>query len=175
MDAVTSGTADGFRRATPDDLERLLELNNQAVPAVNELTADELSWFLEVAHLFPVVEDPGSGEVVALLVGLDGPGLAYQSLKSASAWGRARRRRDGCGSGDGVVVPPPAGGGGRARAMYGLPPDSADGHTHLCAEVNTVPRNDRSLEFHERYGFEVVGGQSDEATGKTVSMFALAL
>jgi len=41
--------------------------------------------------------------------------------------------------------------------------------------VNTVPRNDRSLEFHERYGFEVVGEQSDEATGKTVSMFALAL
>jgi predicted GNAT superfamily acetyltransferase len=59
--------------------------------------------------------------------------------------------------------------------MYRLLTESADGHTHLCAEVNTVPRNDRSLEFHERYGFEVVGGQSDEATGKTVSMFALAL
>jgi len=44
MDVVTSATADGFRRATPDDLERLLELNNEAVPAVNELTADELSW-----------------------------------------------------------------------------------------------------------------------------------
>ncbi|HAZ35400.1 MAG TPA: hypothetical protein DCY69_01565, partial [Acidimicrobiaceae bacterium] len=57
MDAVTSATADGFRRATPDDLDRLLELNNEAVPAVNELTADELSWFLEVAHLFLVAEE----------------------------------------------------------------------------------------------------------------------
>jgi len=38
-----------------------------------------------------------------------------------------------------------------------------------------VPRNYRSLAFHERYGFEVVGEQADEATAKTVRMFALAL
>ena len=175
MDAVTSATADWFRRATPDDLDRLLELNNEAVPAVNELTADELSWFLEVAHLFPVAEDPGSGEVVALLVGLDGPGLAYQSLNYAFFCEQARRRQDRFLYVDRVVVHPSAWGRGLARAMYRLLTESADGHTRLCAEVNTVPRNDRSLEFHERYGFEVVGEQSDEVTGKTVSMFALAL
>lgn len=175
MDEVTSATADGFRRATPDDLERLLELNNQAVPAVNELTADELAWFLEVAHLFPVAEDPGTDEVVALLVGLDGPGLAYQSLNYAFFCEQARRRQDRFLYVDRVVVHPSAWGRGLARAMYRLLIESADGHTSLCAEVNTVPRNDRSLEFHERYGFEVVGEQSDEVTGKTVSMFALAL
>ena len=175
MDEVTSATSYGFRRATPDDLERLLELNNEAVPAVNELTADELSWFLEVAHLFPVAEDPGSGEVVALLVGLDGPGLAYQSFNYAFFCEQARRRQDRFLYVDRVVVHPSAWGRGLARAMYRLLIESADGHTCLCAEVNTVPRNDRSLEFHERYGFEVVGEQSDEVTGKTVSMFALAL
>ena len=175
MDEVTSATADGFRRATPDDLERLLELNNQAVPAVNELTADELAWFLEVAHLFPVAEDPGTGEVVALLVGLDGPGLAYQSLNYAFFCEQARRRQDRFLYVDRVVVHPSVWGRGLARAMYRLLIESADGHTCLCSEVNTVPRNDRSLEFHERYGFEVVGEQYDEVTGKTVSMFALAL
>ena len=175
MDAVTSATADWFRRATPEDLDRLLELNNEAVPAVNELTADELSWFLEVAHLFLVAEDPGSGEVAALLVGLDGPGLAYQSLNYAFFCEQARRRQDRFLYVDRVVVHPSAWGRGLARAMYRVLTESADDHAYLCAEVNTVPRNDRSLGFHERYGFEVVGEQSDEATGKTVRMFALAL
>ncbi len=172
---VTSATADGIRVATPADLERVLELNNDAVPAVNELTAAELSWFLGVAHRFLVAEEPGSGEVVALLVGLDGPGLAYQSLNYAFFCERALGRGDRFLYVDRVVVHPSAWGRGLARSMYRSLAASADGHTHLCAEVNTVPRNDRSLGFHERYGFEVVGEQSDEATGKTVRMFALAL
>ena len=175
MDAVTSAMTDEIRPATVDDLERVLELNNGAVPAVNELTAGELSWFLEVAHLFVVAEDPGSGEVVAFLVGLDGPGLDYRSLNYGFFCDRARRREERFLYVDRVVVAPSAWGHGLARAMYRSLGESADGHTELCAEVNTVPRNDRSLEFHERYGFEVIGGQSDEATGKTVSMFALTL
>ena len=175
MDAVTSATADGIRPATPDDLGRLLELNNDAVPAVNALTADEIAWFLEVAHLFLVVDDPGSHEVVAFLVGLDGPGLEYGSRNYAFFCEQARGRQDRFLYVDRVVVLPSAWGRGLARALYRSFAGSADGHSYLCAEVNTVPRNDRSLAFHERYGFEVVGEQADEATAKTVRMFALAL
>ena len=175
MDAVTSATADGIRPATPDALGWLLELNNDAVPAVNTLTADEIAWFLEVAHLFLVVDDLGSHEVVAFLVGLDGPGLEYGSRNYAFFCEQARRRQDRFLYVDRVVVHPSAWGRGLARAMYRLLTESADGHTRLCAEVNTVPRNDRALAFHERYGVEVVGEQADEATAKPVRMFALAL
>ncbi|MEC9202724.1 MAG: hypothetical protein VX861_03755, partial [Actinomycetota bacterium] len=106
MDAVTSATADGIRPATPDDLGRLLELNNDAVPAVNALTADEIAWFLEVAHLFLVVEDSGSGEMMALLVGLDGPGLEYRSSNYAFFCEQARGRQDRFLYVDRVVVHP---------------------------------------------------------------------
>ncbi len=68
-----------IRSAEPADLGRMLELNNAAVPAVNELTADEMAWFLEVAHCCLVAEVPGTPGPSALLVGLDGPSTPYAS------------------------------------------------------------------------------------------------
>ena len=45
-----------IRPATSDDLGRMLELNNAAVPAVNELTLDEMAWFFAVARCCLVAE-----------------------------------------------------------------------------------------------------------------------
>ena len=50
-----------------------------------------------------------------------------------------------------------------------------EGHELLLAEVNTRPRNDISLRFHERYGFEPVGERDSEDGTKTVVMLALDL
>ena len=163
-----------IRPATPDDLERLLELNSAAVPAVNELTADEMAWFLEVARclLVAVQESPGlTDDPVGLLVGLDGPGVGYASHNYA--WFSERYERFLYV--DRVVVDPSAFRMGLGRAFYEAFMDRADGHRHLCAEVNTVPRNDRSLAFHDAMGFDAVGEQSDEETGKTVRMYAREL
>jgi predicted GNAT superfamily acetyltransferase len=38
-----------------------------------------------------------------------------------------------------------------------------------------MPRNERSLAFHDAMGFADVGEQSDEGTGKTVRMYAREL
>ena len=174
-----------IRPAEPADLDRLLELNNAAVPAVNELTADEMAWFLEVAWCSLVAvlsgdgspgdgssgDGPAGGEPVALLVGLDGPGLGYASHNYA--WFSERYERFLYV--DRVVVDPSAFRMGLGRAFYEAFMDRADGHRHLCAEVNTVPRNDRSLAFHDAMGFDAVGEQSDEETGKTVRMYAREL
>ena len=168
---MTLGTTSGIRSADYGDLARLVELNNAAVPAVNHLTVDKMEWFLEVAHRFLVAEASDDGTVVALLVGLDGPGCSYDSSYYAFFCNRYEQFLYV----DRVVVDPAAWGRGLGQAFYRAFASSADGHTHLCAEVNTMPRNDRSLAFHARYGFEAVGEQSDEATAKAVRMFALAL
>ncbi|MBF44226.1 MAG: GNAT family N-acetyltransferase [Acidimicrobiaceae bacterium] len=162
-----------IRPATSDDLGRMLELNNAAVPAVNELTPDEMRWFLDVARCCLVAEVPSSTVPgpAALLVGLDGPGVGYDSLN----YGWFSERFDRFLYVDRVVVDPSAYRTGVGRAFYEAFLATSDGHTHLCAEVNTVPRNERSLAFHDAMGFSDVGEQSDEATGKTVRMYAREL
>ena len=162
-----------IRPATSDDLGRMLELNNAAVPAVNELTLDEMAWFFAVARCCVVAEVPSStvSGPAALLVGLDGPGVGYDSLNYR--W--FSERFDRFLYVDRVVVDPSAYRNGVGRAFYEAFMATSDGHTHLCAEVNTVPRNERSLAFHDAMGFSDVGEQSDEGTGKTVRMYAREL
>ena len=162
-----------IRPATSDDLGRMLELNNAAVPAVNELTLDEMAWFFAVARCCLVAEVPGSAVPgpAALLVGLDGPGVGYDSLN----YGWFSERFDRFLYVDRVVVDPSAYRTGVGRAFYEAFMTTSDGHTYLCAEVNTVPRNERSLAFHDAMGFSDVGEQSDEGTGKTVRMYAREL
>jgi predicted GNAT superfamily acetyltransferase len=168
---VNSVTGPGIRPAESDDLARLVELNNAAVPAVNHLTLDEMAWFLQVAHLVLVAEVPKDGTVAAFLVGLDGPECSYGSLNYEYFCDRYDRFLYV----DRVVVDPVAWGRGLGQGFYRAFVASAAGHTHLCAEVNTVPRNERSLDFHQRFGFKAIGERSDGGTGKTVRMFALEI
>ena len=168
---VNSVTGPGIRPATSDDLVRLVELNNAAVPAVNYLTLDEMARFLRVAHRCLVAEVPEDGTVTAFLVGLDGPECSYDSLNYEYFCDRYDRFLYV----DRIVVDPVAWGRGLAQGFYRTFVTSAVGHTHLCAEVNTVPRNERSLDFHQRFGFKAIGERSDEGTGKAVRMFALEI
>ena len=66
-----------IRLVEQKDLNTVLLMNNEAVPAVNELNAEDLLWYFEVANTFFVGEI--DGEIVGFLVGLDGPGLPYES------------------------------------------------------------------------------------------------
>ncbi len=159
------------RPVTAGDLAAVLALNNAAVPAVNGLDADEMAWFADVAHTFLVGTVGDGGPPLGFLVGLDGPGVAYDSANYR--WFSARYDRFLYV--DRVVVDPSASGLGMAQAFYRAFAARDDGHAVLCAEVNTRPRNDRSLAFHEAFGFEPVGSQDTEGGTKTVRMLALTL
>jgi hypothetical protein len=153
------------------DLSALLTLNNDAVPAVNRLDSDELAWFSEVAHTFLVACHPEMDGQAGFLIGLEGPGLGYRS--DNYMWFCERYERFIYV--DRVVVAPEAWGLGLGRSLYTDFISTADGHPVLCAEVNLVPRNDRSLDFHEMFGFKPVGEQDTEGGSKRVQMLALEL
>ena len=150
---------DTLRPAVEADLESLLVLNNAAVPAVNALDAAEMAWFAEVAHLFLVADSPKGP--VGFLIGLEGPDLSRNYGLFLYV--------------DRVVVDPEWWGRGLGRAFYRALVASAGDHPVLCAEVNLVPRNDRSLAFHQRFGFSPVGEQETEGGLKRVVLLEYPL
>jgi predicted GNAT superfamily acetyltransferase len=154
-----------LRPVSGADLPGVLDLNNAAVPAVNELSAEDLAWFSEHATLFEVaVDDAG---LVGFLVGLT-EGSAYGSANYA--WFGDRYERFVYV--DRIVVAERARGQGIARRLYDrlAAVGAAAGAAVMLAEVNLRPRNDVSLGFHERYGFRPVGEQDTEGGAKRVVM-----
>ena len=156
---MTNGT---FRPVRDSDLERLLALNNAAVPEVNELHLEDMVWFAHVSHLF-LVADAFEGPA-GFLIGLEGPGLDYQSLNYQ--WFSRNYKRFLYV--DRVVVDPAWWGRGIGQGFYGALIASKDNHVALCAEVNLEPRNVRSLDFHRRFGFSPVGEQDTDGGRKRV-------
>ena len=156
-----------IRIVTEPDLDEVLEHNNAAVPAVNRLARADLEWFAVHAHSF-LVQTATDGSLAGFVIGLDGPGLAYDSVNYA--WFSARYERFIYV--DRIVVARGVRGGGVGRSLYDefAARGRADGHAMLLAEVNVHPRNDRSLRFHERYGFRPVGEQDTEQGKKRVTL-----
>ena len=66
---VTEDPGVSLRPVGATDLSAVGLLNSAAVPAVNDLSVEELAWFAEVAHTFLVAVLPGAG-IVGFLVGL---------------------------------------------------------------------------------------------------------
>lgn len=156
-----------IRPVAESDLPEVLALNNGAVPAVNALEPGDLSWFVSIAHSF-LVHPAGDGSVAGFVIGLHGPGLAYESLNYT--W--FSRRYERFVYVDRIVVGASGRGGGVGRALYDAfsARGRDDGHEVLLAEVNIRPRNDGSLRFHDRYGFRSVGEQDTEDGAKRVTL-----
>lgn len=138
-----------IRPLTDDDLVEVLERNNAEVPAVGDLDRDRLAGLVAMAE--SALAAGLDGELAGFVIALP-PGVAYTSPNYA--W--FSRRSDDFVYIDRIVVLPGARGRGVGRALYDAVVAETDAPL-LLAEVNTAPRNDVSLAFHERYGFEPVG------------------
>jgi len=156
-----------IRLVDNSDLDQILQLNNAAVPAVNELQMSDLDWFVEHAHSF-LVKPTAQGRVAGYMIGLHGPGVGYHSLNYE--W--FSKRYDNFVYVDRIVVAEAGRGRGIGQALYDefSGRGRADGRPVLLAEVNIVPRNDVSLKFHDLYGFKPVGEQETEGGAKRVVM-----
>ena len=159
---------DTLRSFEENDLQAVLALNNAAAPAVNELTSSDLEWFEEVSHLF-LVSERKVGEktqITGFLIGLTGPDVNYQSIN----YNWFTSRYENFLYVDRVVVDESSWGQGNGRRFYEALAASGSNQPVMCAEVNIKPRNERSLIFHEKFGFTPVGEQDTEGGSKRVQL-----
>lgn len=168
--SLTNPSSPQLRLATSADLPAVLDMNNQAVPAVNDHTQTSLAALVAVATELVIAEH--DGKVVGFLLLLDGPGRDYASENYA--W--FSQMFDSFYYVDRIVVSADARGLGIGRKLYEWAIENARGrYPVLCAEVNIKPRNDVSLAFHDTMNFAAVGEQDTEGGAKRVVMLARQL
>ena len=165
----TSSSVVKIRPYEPRDLDVVLALNNANVPALSELAAHEVPRLVGISDAALVAEVDG---VFAGFCWVLGPGRDYGSLNYA--W--FSERYSEFVYLDRIAVAPAFRRLGIGSRFYDelVQQFRADRPVLLC-EVNIRPRNDVSLEFHERIGFREVGQQDTDGGKKTVSMLALPL
>jgi predicted GNAT superfamily acetyltransferase len=147
-----------------NDLPACLTLNNDAIPAVSEATAEKMEMLVASSLVSLVAEHEGA--VVGFCVNF-GPGADYHSVNYR--W--FCDRYDDFAYLDRIVVSPDARNLGIGAALYAAVEEHIAGTPWLFCEVNLRPRNDGSLRFHERLGFVEVGQQETDY-GILVSMLA---
>jgi hypothetical protein len=156
-----------FREA---DLADVLRINQEQVPKVGEADEAKIRYFAETSPQFLVADV--DHRVAAFLIML-GPETDYQSHNYR--W--FRERYENFFYVDRVAVEPRAQGIGLGKAFYQAAEERAAelGYDSLTAEVNTRPRNQKSLDFHAGRGFVTVGSLDSEDGTKTVAMLRKVL
>ncbi|MES0811541.1 GNAT family N-acetyltransferase [Roseibium sp. SCPC15] len=150
---MTSETAVApkIRPFEPGDLSALLAMNNAAVPAVSEATAEKLLDLINAALVCLVAEKEGNavGFLLCLSEGIEYDSPNYHWLSE---------RYSKFAYTDRICVDESTRGQKIGDAMYGALFNrmAGSGRTFLC-EVNERPPNPGSLRFHNRLGFEEIG------------------
>lgn len=143
-----------IRPLEPDDLDAVLALNQANVPEVGPLDASALAALAAASPWSRIVEVDGAveGFMIGLAHGVDYASPNYR-------WFVQRHPRFAYV--DRIALAPGARGAGHAVALYQAFATLAHDQDLpvLCAEVNLVPPNPRSLRFHHRFGFTEVGQQ----------------
>lgn len=156
-----------IRDAANDELDAILAINNDAVPNVTTLNAEELASFHREAGYFRVAISDGhlAGFLIALLPEHDYGSPNFQWFKG---------NYDQFVYIDRVVVASGFRGLGIGNVFYADVQSYAELRApYLTCEVNLQPRNDVSLLFHGAHGFQEVGQQV--AGEKRVSLLAKKL
>ena len=146
------------------DLEFVLNLNQRNIPAVSVSTFEIMSYLLKVSEYFKIItigENP-IGFLIALMPGKDYHSENYRwfSMKYHSFMYIDR-----------VVISEKYQGRGYGNLFYNdLHHFSKGSVSKLACEVNIRPMNQKSIKFHEKFGFYEVGTQETENCKKKVSL-----
>ena len=157
------------RDAEEADLVVVLAINEDSVPGVNSLTADQLRWLWNNAEYFRLVEvgDEIAGFLICLM-----PDAPYWSANLR--W--FNENFEDFLYIDRIAVADQFQGRGIATELY---VDAArrarPGIRALVCEVNSHPPNPASMRFHERLGFGRVGSQDHGSTRVRYLLRALPL
>lgn len=151
------------------DLDTIFRLNESEVPNVGRIDFRQLQWFAENAAYFRVAAHADT--VGAFLIGLR-PGTSYASPNYR--W-FCDHYKDFAYI-DRVAVAPLARRQRLASRLYeDFAVDVAGSVDLMTCEVNILPPNHTSLQFHRQLGFEQVGELASEGTAKVVALLAKSL
>lgn len=146
------------------ELPLLLALNQDALPHVNSLDLEDVTWFSRHCAYFRALFHQGAP---LGFLGAMTPDCDYQSPNFL--WFRSRF--SGFVYIDRVIVAPQAQRRGVASRLYQDLESWARTRAPLVAcEVNLQPPNPGSLAFHVRRGFRQVGTQQTDNGAKTVAL-----
>jgi predicted GNAT superfamily acetyltransferase len=157
-----------LRPVRDTDTAQLLELNSAAVPAVNNLDADQFGALLATAHSsLAVVADSEPNTVLGFAI-LFAPGADYDSENYRWFSGRSASFLYL----DRIIVAPDSRGQGLGALLYSAVFDAARaiGADEVFCEVNLRPPNPESMAFHERVGFTEIGQQATKEDTVLVSL-----
>lgn len=160
-----------IRPLAATDLERIVQLNNAAYPAVPVTEADEMAALIDISSFGVVAEHEDA--VVGFVLAID-PGANYSSENYTFFSERAKETGLQSLYVDRVVIDVDYRGRGTGRLLYSAIFDRAraDGRDEVTCEVNLDPPNPGSLAFHARLAFARVGEQATK--GGTIRVALLA-
>jgi len=156
-----------LRAVETNDLPRVLDLNQSALPHVNSVTLADMERFVEIASYFHVAEIDGlvAGFLIALNPGHDYASDNYRWFNTTY---------DDFFYIDRIVIGDDARGQGVGSALYQQVILIASAFApRVTCEVNSRPPNPLSMAFHERFGFKTVGTQQTEGGAKEVTLLSL--
>jgi uncharacterized protein len=159
-----------IKPVTQPDIAGILAINNSEIPHVNELSIYGMQDIVAMSYYARIVLQEQSP--AGFLIALD----AHTSYDSENYRWFQQRHKEFIYI-DRIVVHQKFHDLGIGKALYFDLMDHCrkDGHRWICCEVNLLPRNDRSLQFHSSMGFAEIGRFDNPTSGKSVSMLQMAL
>ena len=146
------------------DLPHIHNLNQVALPAVSSITINDMTQFLEMADYFRVIKVKNN--IAGFLIAL-APGKNYQSPNYK--W--FEKKYSQFMYVDRIVIDPSFQSRGLGRAFYDDLKIFSQRYTPIITcEINLKPKNEVSLLFHKKYGFEQMGTQETDGGKKEVSL-----
>ena len=146
----------------------IFNLNENNLPAVSVLDDDLFNMFLKCSDYFKIIkiEDTPVGFLIALL-----PGHLYKSANYK--W--FENRYKSFIYVDRIVISSDYQDKGIGSFFYDhIKFSFHDLLNSMVCEINLIPKNDQSINFHKKYGFTEVGQQYTDQRKKLVSMQLLS-
>lgn len=144
-----------IRAAMKEDYDFILDLNKENVEVLSPMDNSKLTEFMKMATLLWVAQV--NGKRAAFMIVLDENALSYDSENYL--WFKQHYERFLYV--DRIVIDEPFRKIGLGRTLYQKVFDYAKGHSIpvVTAEIDTIPYNEASLNFHRIMGFKEVGEQ----------------
>lgn len=153
-----------LRNVKIQDINNIVQINEEAIPAVNSVSYDEFINFYKKKIYFKVAID--SNNIICGFLLVLPSGLDYQSLNYK--W--FTERYSNFAYIDRIAVKKNFRGLGIGKNLYLDLENSLDGFKMIACEFNIEPPNVISKNFHESLNYQNVGFQYTENDTKKVSL-----